>query len=98
MRSPVRVQVHDETTPKGGKDRIVTKEHPPGLKRKDRTSCEKTPYLGCEDDVAKMMQLKGAKCKIARGPTWTKGQPNRSEMGMGRPAWPILTLVRAPIF
>jgi hypothetical protein len=34
MSSPVRVQVHDEITPKGGKDRSVTKEHPRGLKRK----------------------------------------------------------------
>jgi hypothetical protein len=28
MRSPVRVQVHEEITPKGGKDQSVTKEHP----------------------------------------------------------------------
>jgi hypothetical protein len=28
MRSPVHVQVHDEITPKGGKDRSVTKEQP----------------------------------------------------------------------
>jgi hypothetical protein len=28
MRSSVRVQVHDEITPKGGKDRSVTKEQP----------------------------------------------------------------------
>jgi hypothetical protein len=34
MRSSVRVQVHDEITPKGGKDRSVTKEQPRGLKRK----------------------------------------------------------------
>jgi hypothetical protein len=34
MRSPVRVQVHDEITTKGGEDRSVTKEHPQGLKRK----------------------------------------------------------------
>jgi hypothetical protein len=34
MRSPVRIQVHDEITPKGGKDRSVTKEHHRGLKPK----------------------------------------------------------------
>jgi hypothetical protein len=34
MRSLVRVQVHDEITPKGGQERSVTKEHPRGLKCK----------------------------------------------------------------
>jgi hypothetical protein len=34
MRSSVRVQVHDEITPEGGKDRSVTKEQPRGLKSK----------------------------------------------------------------
>jgi hypothetical protein len=34
MRSPVRVQVHDEITPTGGKDRSVTKKYPHGLKYK----------------------------------------------------------------
>ena len=34
LRSPVHVREHDEITPKGGKDRSVTKEHPRGLKRK----------------------------------------------------------------
>jgi hypothetical protein len=34
LRGPVRVREHDEITPKGGKDRSVTKEHPRGLKRK----------------------------------------------------------------
>jgi hypothetical protein len=34
MRSPVRVQMHDEITPKGGKDQSITKEHPRALKRK----------------------------------------------------------------
>jgi hypothetical protein len=66
MRSIVRIQVHDKITPKGGKDRSITKEHPRGFKRKDRTSCKKTPYLGREADVAKMTQLKGSKCKMAR--------------------------------
>jgi hypothetical protein len=34
FRSPVRVQEHDEISPKGGKDRSVSKEHPRGLKCK----------------------------------------------------------------
>jgi hypothetical protein len=34
LRSVVRVWELDEITPKGGKDRSVTKEHPRGLKRK----------------------------------------------------------------
>jgi hypothetical protein len=58
----VRVQVQGEITPKGGKDQGVTTEHPRGLKRKGRTSCEKTTYQR-GDDIAKMM----------RGPTWKKG-------------------------
>jgi hypothetical protein len=34
LRSLFRVYEFDEITPKGGKDRSVTKEHPRGLKRK----------------------------------------------------------------
>jgi hypothetical protein len=34
LRSLVRVREHDEITPKGGKHRSVTKEHPRGLKCK----------------------------------------------------------------
>jgi hypothetical protein len=73
MRSPVRVQVQGEITPKGGNDQGVTTEHPRGLNCKGRSSCEKTPYLKRGDDVAKMMQLKKFKSKMMRGPTWRKG-------------------------
>jgi hypothetical protein len=86
MRSHIRVQVHGEITPKVDKDQSATKEHPWGLKCKDWTSCEKIPYLGREDDVAKMMQLKESKCKMAREPTWRKGQPNWAEVSLGRSA------------
>jgi hypothetical protein len=101
MRSPVRVQLQDEITPKGGKDQGVTSEHSQGLKRKDRTSCEKTPYLKRGDDVAKIMQLKGFKSKMMRGPTWKKGRPNRAKVGLGRSAQAIrpthfLASVRPP--
>jgi hypothetical protein len=55
LRSLVRVHELDEITSNGGKDRSVTKEHPRGLKRKDRTSCN-------EDDIIKIVQVEGAKC------------------------------------
>jgi hypothetical protein len=62
---------------------------------KDRTSCEKTLYLGCEDHVIKLTQLEGAKCKMLRGPTVAKGRPNRARIGLGRrPALPIPMSVR----
>jgi hypothetical protein len=34
LKSPICVREHDEITPKGVKDRSVTKEHPGGLKCK----------------------------------------------------------------
>jgi hypothetical protein len=43
MRSLVRVQVHNEITPKGGKDQSVTKEHPKGLKRKRQDFMREDP-------------------------------------------------------
>jgi hypothetical protein len=54
-----------------------------------RTSCEKTPYLKRGDDVAKIMQLKGFKSKMMRGPMWKKGRPNRAKVGLGRSAQAI---------
>jgi hypothetical protein len=66
-----------------------------------RTSCEKTPYLKRGDDVAKIMQLKGFKSKMMRGPMWKKGRPNRAKVGLGRSAQAIrpthfLASVRPP--
>jgi hypothetical protein len=66
MRSSVRVRVQGEITSKGGKDRGATTDHPRGLRRKVRTSCEKTPYLDRGDDDLKMTQMKGGKCKMSR--------------------------------
>jgi hypothetical protein len=43
MSSFVRVQVQGEITSKGGKDQGATTDHPRGLRRKVRTSYEKTP-------------------------------------------------------
>jgi hypothetical protein len=45
LRSPVHVQVHGEITSKGGKDQGPMKDHPRGLRRKVRTSYEKTPIM-----------------------------------------------------
>jgi hypothetical protein len=44
-----------EITPKGGKDQGALADHPRALRRKDQTSCEKTPYLdrGYDDTNAK---------------------------------------------
>jgi predicted FMN-binding regulatory protein PaiB len=64
LRSLVRVHELDEITSNGGEDRSVTKEHPRGLKRKDRTSCTENLHLGREDDIVKMVQVDGAKCII----------------------------------
>ena len=64
MRNSIRVQVQGENTSKGGKDQGATTDHPRGLRRKDQTSCEKTPYLDRGDDDLKMTQIKGAKCKM----------------------------------
>jgi hypothetical protein len=45
MRSFVRVRVQGEITSKGGEDQGATMDHPRGLRRKVRTSCEKPPIL-----------------------------------------------------
>jgi hypothetical protein len=62
LRSLVRVYGFDEITSNGGKDRIVTKEHPRGLKRKRRTSCKENLHPGREDDIVKIVQVEGANC------------------------------------
>jgi hypothetical protein len=66
MRSFVHVRVQGEITSKGGKDQGAMTDHLRGLRRKVRTSCEKTPYLDHGDDDLKMIQIKGAKSKMPR--------------------------------
>jgi hypothetical protein len=66
MRSSIRVRVQGEITSKSGKDQGDMTDHLRGLRRKVRTSCEKTPYLDRGDDDLKMTQMKGAKCKMLR--------------------------------
>jgi hypothetical protein len=41
-------------------------DHPRGLRRKVRTSYERTPYLDHGDDDLKMTQIKGAESKMPR--------------------------------
>jgi hypothetical protein len=53
MRSSVRVRVQGKITSKGGKDQGAMTDHPRGLRRKVRTSYEKTPYLDRRDDDLK---------------------------------------------
>jgi hypothetical protein len=48
---------------------VLQRNIPKDWSIKDWTSCKKTLYLERKDDVAKMMQVKWAKCKMARGPT-----------------------------
>jgi hypothetical protein len=73
MKNLVRVQEHDEITPKGSKDQSVTKEHPRGFKCKRPNFVREDLHLGREDDIVKIMQVEGAKCIKARGPTGAKG-------------------------
>jgi hypothetical protein len=85
MRSFVRVRVQGEITSKGGKDQGAMTDHPRGLRRKVRTSCEKTPYLDRGDDDLKMTQVKGGNCKMWRWAAGRKTGPNRPRKGLGRP-------------
>jgi hypothetical protein len=59
MRSSIRVRMQGKITSKGGKDQGGMTDHPRGLRRKVRTSYEKTPYLDRGDDNLKMTQIKG---------------------------------------
>jgi hypothetical protein len=79
MRSSVHVRVQGEITSKGGNDQGAMTDHPRGLRRKVRTSCEKPPYLDRGDDDLKMTQMKGAKCKMWRWVAGRKTRPNRVE-------------------
>jgi hypothetical protein len=102
MRSLVRVQVHDEITPKGGKNQSVTKEQPWGLKRKRPDFMREDPLSwtwGChrQNDGSEWGKVQNVKrthmCKGATDPSWNELGP----VGPGQPAWPILTSVRSPI-
>jgi hypothetical protein len=87
MRSSVRVRVQGEITSKGGKDQGAMTDHPWGLRRKVRTSCEETHYLDHGDDDLKITQMKGAKCKMWRWAAERKTGPNRAKNRLGLSAW-----------
>jgi hypothetical protein len=67
---------------------VLRRNTPGNWSVKDRTSCTENLHLGREDDIVKIMQVEGAKCINAWGPTGAKGRPNRAEVGPGRPAQP----------
>jgi hypothetical protein len=88
MRSSIRARVQGEITSKGGKDQGGTTDHPRGLRRKVRTSYEKTPYLDRGDDDLKMTQIKGEspKCKDEpRGGRWARTGLGAFWPGSARP-------------
>jgi hypothetical protein len=86
-----------ESLPKVARTKVLHRNIPEDWSLKGRTSCENTLHLGREDDIVKLMQLEVAKCKMSRGPTGAKWQPNRARMGLGRPAWPTPEAVRSPL-
>jgi hypothetical protein len=65
---------------------VLQRNTPGDSSLKDRTSCTENLHLGREDDIVKIMQVEGAKCINAWGPTGAKRRPNRAEMGLGRSA------------
>jgi hypothetical protein len=65
---------------------VLRRNTPGDWSVKDRTSCTENLHLGREDDIVKIMQVEGAKCINAWGPTGAKGRLNRAEMGLGRSA------------
>jgi hypothetical protein len=73
-----------KSLPKVARTEVLQRNNPEDRSIKDQISCEKTLNLGRVDDIAKMMQMKGAKWKMSRRPTCAKGQPDRAEMGLGR--------------
>jgi hypothetical protein len=65
---------------------VLQRNIPEDWSVKDRTSCKENLHLGREDDIVKMVQVEGAKCKNTWGPTGEKGRSNRGGMGLGRSA------------
>jgi hypothetical protein len=96
--SSVRMQLQAKFASKGGKDQGVTTNHPQGLGRKYGSSCEKTPYLCCEDDDAKKPHMKGQNCKT-RGPEEDGPEPAQKMprlTGLVGSVWPLFVAVHPP--
>jgi hypothetical protein len=70
---------------KVARTKVLQRNIPEDYSVKTELHARRPPILDVKM-IAKMMQLKGSKCKMARGPTWRKGRPNRAEVGMGRSA------------
>jgi hypothetical protein len=90
-----------ESLPMVARTEVLWRNTPGDWSVKDRTSCTENLHLGREDDIVKIMQVEGAKCINAWGPTGAKGRPNRAEVGLGQSAQagrpgPLLTLVPPP--
>jgi hypothetical protein len=75
-----------KSLPMVARTKVLRRNTPGDWSVKDRTSCKENLYLGREDDIVKIVQVEGAKCINAWGPTGAKGRPNRVEVGLGRSA------------
>jgi hypothetical protein len=81
-----------KSLPKVAMAEVLQRNIPTDWNVKDRTSCEKTLYLGREDDVAEMMQLKGGKVQNVK-----RAYESEGATGPSRPAWLIPEAVRSPV-
>jgi hypothetical protein len=80
-----------KSLPMVARTEVLRRNTPGDWSVKDRTSCKENLHLGREDDILKIVQVEGAKCINAWGPTGAKGRLNRAEMGLGRldlAGWP----------
>jgi hypothetical protein len=90
-----------KSLPMVARTEVLRRNTPGDWTVKDWTSCTENLHLGREDDIAKIMQVEGAKCINTWGPTGVKGRTNRAEVGLGRSAQagrpgPLPTSVRPP--
>jgi hypothetical protein len=102
MRSLVRVQVHDEITPKGGEDWSVTKEHPRGLKCKRPNFMQEDPPSWTrgwhsQNDVIGGGKVQNVKRTHGSEGVTKPGQDGPGPVGPGQLAWPIPVSVQPPI-
>jgi hypothetical protein len=73
-----------KSLPMVARTEVLQRNIPEDWSVKDRTSCKENLHLGREDDIVKIKQVEGAKCKNTWGPTRAKGRLNRSGMGLGQ--------------
>jgi hypothetical protein len=102
LRSPVRVREHDEITPKGGKDRSVTKEHRRGLKRKRPNFMREDPPSWTWGWHHQNNAFGGGKVQNVKRTYVCEGatEPGRNgprPVGPGWPACPVPTSGQPPI-